>query len=63
MNTNQFEVLADKELNNIEGGLVITIGALTITGAAIAKAATGVAAVYMAGYTLGSHFKAAEGRK
>ncbi len=59
---NKFKCLSDSELSCVEGGLVITIGALTITGAAIAKAAAVVGTAYMAGYTLGSHVKAAQGR-
>ncbi|NGU17226.1 bacteriocin, partial [Clostridium perfringens] len=46
-----------EELEKIDGGLVITIGALTITGAAIAKGAAAIGTAYMAGYTLGTHMK------
>lgn len=57
-----FEEVTSDELINVDGGLVITIGALTITGAAIAKGAAAIGGAYMAGYTLGSHIKAAQGR-
>ena len=52
-----FNSLNLEELETIDGGLVITIGALTITGAAIAKGAAAIGTAYMAGYTLGTHMK------
>ena len=58
-----FTDLTNTELEKTEGGLVITIGALTITGAAIAKGAAAIGTAYIAGYTLGSHIKSAQGRK
>ena len=50
------------EMTMDDGGFVITIGALTITGAALAKGAALIGGAYMAGYTLGSHIKSAQGR-
>lgn len=46
-----FNSLNLEELEKIDGGLVITIGALTITGSAIAKGAATIGTAYMAGYT------------
>lgn len=59
---NGFCELSQNELMTADGGFVITIGALTITGAALAKAAALIGGAYMAGYTLGSHIKKAQGR-
>lgn len=59
----RFNLMNVDELQDINGGFVITIGALTITGAALAKGAAAIGGAYMAGYTLGSHIKAAQGRK
>ena len=59
---NGFAELSADEMNEVDGGFVITIGALTITGAALAKGAALIGGAYMAGYTLGSHIKAAQGR-
>lgn len=60
--TNGFAELSANEMEEIEGGFAIVIGALTITGAALAKGAALIGGAYMAGYTLGSHIKAAQGR-
>ncbi|PWX16848.1 bacteriocin [Clostridium perfringens] len=46
-----------EELEKIDGGLIINIGALTITGTALAKGATVIVNAYMSGYTLGTHMK------
>ena len=51
-----------EEMDRTDGGFVIVIGALTITGAALAKGAALIGEAYMAGYTLGSHVKSAQGR-
>jgi len=51
--TNVFVEMSSNELLRTEGGLVITIGALTITGAAIAKGATAVGTSFAAGAFLG----------
>lgn len=59
---NKFDLINFEELQDINGGFAITIGALTITGAALAKGAAALGTAYMAGYTLGSHVKAAQGR-
>lgn len=59
---NGFSEISQSEIMTIDGGFVITIGALTITGAALAKGAALIGGAYMAGYTLGSHIKAAQGR-
>lgn len=64
--SNGFNEMTFEEMQKVDGGLVITITVgttvLTITGAAIAKAAAAIGTVYIAGHTLGSHLKAAEGR-
>lgn len=60
--TNGFCEMSQNETMTVDGGFVITIGALTITGAALAKGAALIGGAYMAGYTLGSHIKAAQGR-
>lgn len=57
-----FAELQIEEEQMIDGGFIITIGALTITGAALAKGAALIGGAYMAGYTLGSHVKSAQGR-
>ena len=59
---NNFNEMTMDELEVVDGGFVITIGALTITGAALAKGAALIGGAYMAGYTLGSHIKSAQGR-
>ena len=59
---NGFCEMSQDEMVTVDGGFVITIGALTITGAALAKGAALLGGAYMAGYTLGSHIKAAQGR-
>ena len=60
---NGFCEMSQNEEMLVDGGFVITIGALTITGAALAKGAALIGGAYMAGYTLGSHIKAAQGRQ
>lgn len=59
---NAFSEMTYEEMDRTDGGFVIVIGALTITGAALAKGAALIGGAYMAGYTLGSHVKSAQGR-
>ena len=60
--TSEFSEMTYGELAVVDGGFVITIGALTITSAALAKGAAIIGGAYMAGYTLGDHVKKAQGR-
>ena len=60
---NGFCEMSQDEIMTANGGFGITIGVLTITGAALAKGAALIGGAYMAGYTLGSHVKAAQGRQ
>lgn len=59
---NAFSEMTYEEMDRTDGGFVIVIGALTITGAALAKGAALIGEAHMAGYTLGSHVKSAQGR-
>lgn len=60
---NGFCEMSQDEAMLVDGGFVIT-STLTIfvTGAALAKGVALIGGAYMAGYTLGSHIKAAQGR-
>ena len=62
VNNKTFTEMSFEEMQMTEGGFAITIGALTITGAALAKGAALIGGAYIDGYTLGSHIKEAQGR-
>ena len=62
MENKNFIELNNEELTLIDGGFVITIGSFVVTGVAIAKGFAALGTAYMAGYTLGSHIKKAQGR-
>lgn len=66
MLSNRFCEMTHEEMLLVDGGFVITVTlgttVLTITSAALAKAAAAIGGAYLAGHTLGSHIKSAQGR-
>ncbi|EJO5349538.1 class IIb bacteriocin, lactobin A/cerein 7B family [Clostridium botulinum] len=58
--SNNFETLQNNQLENIDGGFVITIGTAVITGTALAKGCAAIGAAYSAGYVLGKNWKNAK---